>query len=312
MRDDEIVLGVGDASAVEGEDVEVDDARTPARAVRIPAERELDALELAQQVDRLEIGLQLERRVVEARLAERVARRRVVERADTEHLADGPQLRDRRAKCRGRVPHVSPETDEGAHGARTLADRLGRVDATPLPVYVISGQLAAGKSTVAKAVLDRHPFGYHVDVDGIREMVTSGLASPLAWTDETSRQFGLAIRASAALARIYANAGFAVAIEGGIDPDAVESALDEVGLRDRMIGVVLRPRLDVALERNRARTHKGFDTSILEGVMREIDGDLARDAGRPGWHELDSSDQTIGETVDAVLRLASAAHQKAG
>ena len=142
-----------------------------------------------------------------------------------------------------------------------------------------------------------------VFVDGIREMVTSGLASPLEWTDETSRQFALAVRASAALARVYADAGFAIAIEGGLDPELVEGALTEHGLRDRMVGVVLHPRLEVALDRNRSRQTKSFDTSILEGVMREIDADLARDAARPGWHAIDNSDEPIETTVDRILSI---------
>lgn len=172
------------------------------------------------------------------------------------------------------------------------------------PVFVITGQLSAGKSTVAKALLDCFPLGYHIDVDGIREMVTSGLASPLEWTDETTRQFELAIHASAALARVYADAGFAVAIEGGIDPELVEAALTEHGIRDRMVGVVLHPRLEVALDRNRSRQTKAFDTSVLEGVMRQIDADVARDAARPGWHEIDNSDESIESTVERVLSIA--------
>ncbi len=171
------------------------------------------------------------------------------------------------------------------------------------PIFVITGQLSAGKSTVARALLDRFPFGYHIDVDGIREMVTSGLASPLEWTDETSRQFVLAIRASAALGRVYADAGFAVAIEGGIDPGLAESALEEHGVRDRMIGVVLHPRLDVALDRNRSRQTKSFDTSTLEDAMREIDADVARDAARPGWHGIDNSEESVEATVDRVLSI---------
>lgn len=171
------------------------------------------------------------------------------------------------------------------------------------PVFVITGQLSAGKSTVARALLDRFPFGYHVDVDGIREMVTSGLASPLEWTDETSRQFALAIRASAALARVYADAGFAVAIEGGVDPELVEEALAKYGLRDRMVGAVLHPRLEVALDRNRSRQTKAFDTSILENAMREIEADVIRDGARPGWHEIDNSDETVETTVDRILSI---------
>jgi chloramphenicol 3-O-phosphotransferase len=176
------------------------------------------------------------------------------------------------------------------------------VSATP-PVFVITGQLSAGKSTVARALLDRYDHGYHVDVDAIREMVTSGLASPLEWTDETTRQFELAVRGSAALARVYADEGFAVAIEGGIEPKLVERALSEVGLRERMVGIVLHPRLDVALERNRERQTKSFDTSILEPVMREIDADLVRDASRDGWNSIDNSDESVDTTVDRILSI---------
>ena len=174
------------------------------------------------------------------------------------------------------------------------------------PIFVITGQLSAGKSTVARALLASFPFGYHVDVDGMREMVSSGLASPLEWTEETDRQFGLALRASAAVARVYADAGFAVAIEGGVDPAEIESALAEVGLRERMIGVVLHPRLDVALERNQTRATKSFDTSVLEGVMREIDADLVRGAAREGWHAIDNSDETVDATVRRIVALRSA------
>ena len=169
------------------------------------------------------------------------------------------------------------------------------------PVFVITGQLSAGKSTLAGAVLARYPFGYHIDVDGLREMVTSGLASPLEWTDETTRQFGLAITASAALAKVYASAGFAVAIEGGIDQEPMEQALTDAGLADRLVGIVLHPRLEAALQRNRERQTKSFDTSILEQVMAEIDTDLARQPDRPGWHRLDNSDESVEATVVRIL-----------
>ncbi|MDQ3689915.1 MAG: ATP-binding protein [Chloroflexota bacterium] len=174
------------------------------------------------------------------------------------------------------------------------------MDASP-PVFVITGQLAAGKSTLAAAVLEQFDSGFHIDVDGIREMVKSGLASPLEWTDETTRQFDLAIAGSAALAKVYASAGFAVVIEGGLAPASVEEALGRLGLTDRLVGIVLHPRLDVALQRNRERRSKSFDTSILDDVIREIDADIAREPDRPGWHRLDNSDEPIEATVERIL-----------
>lgn len=169
------------------------------------------------------------------------------------------------------------------------------------PIFVITGQLSAGKSTLADAVLARYPLGYHIDVDGIREMVTSGLAGPLNWTDETTRQFGLAIHGSAALAKVYASAGFAVAIEGAIDQEPIEEALADAGVADRLVGIVLHPRLEAALQRNRERLTKTFDTSILEEVMAEIDSDLARQPDRPGWHRLDNGDEPVEATVETIL-----------
>ena len=173
-----------------------------------------------------------------------------------------------------------------------------------LPIFVITGQLSAGKTTVARALLDRYSLGFHIDVDAVREMVSSGLAGPLEWTDETSRQFALAVRAAAALARVYADAGFAVAIEGGIEPAQVEEALAEVGVRDELVGVVLHPNLGVALERNRRRQTKAFDTSILEGVMADIDRDLRAEGERPGWHRIDNGHESVDATVERILQLA--------
>ena len=174
------------------------------------------------------------------------------------------------------------------------------------PIFAITGQLAAGKSTLARDLLERYPFGYHIDVDAIREMVTSGLASPLEWTDETTRQFELALEASAALAQVYHGAGFAVAIEGGLDPVLLDRRLEDAGVRDAVVGIVLHPPLAVALERNRARTTKPFDTSILEGVMAQIDEDLRTEPLPERWLRHDNAEETIRETADSVLARVAA------
>ena len=111
------------------------------------------------------------------------------------------------------------------------------------------------------------------------------------------------MRASAAVARIYAHGGFAVAIEGGIDPPLAGAALEAEGLAERAVGVILRPRLEVALDRNRSRAHKPFDTSILEGAMRRIERDLNEEAAQSGWHVIDNSDEPPERTVHRILAL---------
>ena len=52
VRHDDVVLRIGHAHPVEGEDVEVDRPRAPARRPEVPAERLLQALQLGEQVDR--------------------------------------------------------------------------------------------------------------------------------------------------------------------------------------------------------------------------------------------------------------------
>ena len=109
---------------------------------------------------------------------------------------------------------------------------------------------------------------------------------------------------SAALAKVYQPAGFAVAIEGGIDIEAITDRLAAAGLADRVVGILLHPSLEVALARNRERDTKSFDTSILEGVMREIDADLAAQAIRSDWHRIDNGGESVDETVERILPFA--------
>jgi adenylylsulfate kinase-like enzyme len=173
------------------------------------------------------------------------------------------------------------------------------------PIFAITGQLAAGKSTLARAILDRFAFGYHVDVDALRELVTTGLASPLAWTDETTRQFDLALQAATARAGVYHRAGFAVAIDGALDPLALDRHLADAGLGDAVVGVVLHPPLAVALERNRGRVTKAFDPSILEGAMHDIDSDLHAEPLPDGWVRHDNGAETLDDTVRWLAELGA-------
>lgn len=178
--------------------------------------------------------------------------------------------------------------------------------ASDTPVFVITGQLAAGKSTLARALLATFPFGYHIDVDGIREMVTSGFASPLEESEETVRQFGLALGGSAAMAAVYHEAGFAVAIEGGLEPADIDRELAAVGLLEARVGIVLVPPLEVALQRNRERTTKAFDTSVLEDVMRVIDAELRRRPVPDGWVLIDNGAESLAATVVRVVAASPA------
>ncbi len=49
-------------------------------------------------------------------------------------------------------------------------------------IFLISGTPGSGKSSVARALMQRFKQGVHLPVDDLRKMVVSGIAHPVAQT----------------------------------------------------------------------------------------------------------------------------------
>lgn len=146
------------------------------------------------------------------------------------------------------------------------------------PIFVLNGTPGSGKTTLSKELMQLFPLGIHIPVDNLREWVVSGLAGPIGWTDETTRQFRLAESAAASVACRYQDAGFAVAIDHCQHLEHLDGMVESHLAGRKVHKVLLLPSLDIALARNETRTTKDFDYSVLSGVITMLHEDFTEQA----------------------------------
>jgi predicted kinase len=159
-------------------------------------------------------------------------------------------------------------------------------------VIVISGIMAAGKSTVSQLLAERFDYGVHLRGDVFRRMIVSGQASSSAEMGaEAQRQLKLRYRLACQAADGYAQAGFTVVLQDVVIGELLREFLDDIETRPRYL-VVLTPRPEV-IEDRLGDTRSNFSVD-------ELDYELHAFTPRRGlW--LDNSDLSPHETVDAIL-----------
>jgi hypothetical protein len=176
------------------------------------------------------------------------------------------------------------------------------------PIFVFSGLPAAGKSTVAAALLRHFPLGLHIPVDTIRNWVLSGLSDPIgSWDLKTEQQFRLARQAAVHVSLTYAAAGFAVVIDDVIMPEHFEAHYQPRFGDFTPYRIMLRPIPATALARN-AQRMKEVGTINMDTLIPRIDDYLNQyDLPALGWHVVDNSNLSVEQTAIEILsRTASA------
>jgi predicted kinase len=162
-------------------------------------------------------------------------------------------------------------------------------------VIVITGVMAAGKSTVAQRLAERLPRSAHVRGDVFRRMIVSGREEP-GGGREAVDQLWLRYRLSAATADAYARAGFTAIVQDVILGEDLASYLELVETRPRHL-IVLAPRAEVVEQREAARGKTGYSDAW---PVASLDRSLREDTPRLG-HWIDTSEQTPDETVELIL-----------
>lgn len=170
-------------------------------------------------------------------------------------------------------------------------------------IILITGNMAAGKSTVAQALAERLPRSVHLRGDLFRRMIVNGRAEMNAeLSAEAFHQLRLRYRIAAAAARLYLDAGFTVVYQDIIIGPMLAEVVDSY--RELPLSVVvLCPQPNIVAARDAARGKTGYPdpaaVHVFDRVLREATPRLGY------W--LDTSELNVAETVDRILAHLSQA-----
>jgi predicted kinase len=163
-------------------------------------------------------------------------------------------------------------------------------------IVVITGSMASGKSTVARALAARLPRSVELCGDVFRRMIVGGRAEMSADpSDEALAQLRLRYELACTAAAGYAAAGFTVVYQDVILGPFLRQVVERLHAWQPGV-VVLDPAPDILAARDRARGTDAY-RSWRPDQMRRI---LREDTPRLGlW--IDSSGQTPEQTLAAIL-----------
>jgi predicted kinase len=169
-------------------------------------------------------------------------------------------------------------------------------------LILITGIMAAGKSTVAQHLAERLPNSVHLRGDVFRRMIVNGRAEMHGvLSPEASRQLRLRYRIAATAAELYLQANFSVVYQDIIIGPYLTEVVQYYQHRPLHV-VVLCPTPAVVMAREAGRRKTGY-----RGIaVADLDRALHTETPRLGlW--LDSSNLTAMETADYILTHLSAA-----
>lgn len=163
-------------------------------------------------------------------------------------------------------------------------------------IYLITGLMASGKSTVAQLLAQRLEKAVHLRGDVFRRMIVSGREDMRENPpDEAVEQLYLRYQMTADAAKCYFDHGFSVIIQDNYYGPALTHMLEF--MEDYPVDViVLCPDCDAIAKREAEREKKGYMGFDIEPLYDSF----MQDTPRIGFW-LDNSNLTPQETVDCIM-----------
>ena len=171
------------------------------------------------------------------------------------------------------------------------------------PIYIITGIMASGKSTVAEALAERFPRSVHIRGDVFRRFIVNGQAemNGESLSDDAVKQLHLRQELAAEAARKYADEGYTVVLQDILLGPDLEAMANRFADYDAHV-IVLCPSAESVADRDAYRRETRGKIAYAEGGLtpESMDAILRESTPRIGlW--LDTSELTVDQTVDEIL-----------
>ncbi len=164
-------------------------------------------------------------------------------------------------------------------------------------VILITGPMGAGKSSVSNALAKKFERSAVIEVDKLRGMIKEGYVMPSPYTEESALQLSLSVKNACDIANNFLEKGFNVIIDGIVGRKLLEQYSNFLKGKN-FKAFLLLPSPEALLAR--------FDDRGSYEELRERTTELhkifSEKRDQLNLQTLDSSDQTLEETVDEIYK----------
>lgn len=175
------------------------------------------------------------------------------------------------------------------------------IESNNMFVLAITGPTGSGKTTVAEKLASTLDSCANIDADHIKHMIPSGFyEDDLNPGGVSFDQWEIVGESIGLMASNFLLKGFDVIINGYIDEPAWVEIQKHVTLTSK---VLLLPELDVVIARDDARS---LEVRMGEQSVKRHHKYFSNDSFFDDFIKLDTTNQTVEETVAEVLKLLNA------